>query len=576
MKELTVGSLFAGVGGICLGLSKARYGDYRFRLVFANEVDPYACETYRANFSHAVVEGDINLILHPENSDDVERYTDLRERMFSRPIDVLDAGFPCQAFSIAGTQRGFDDARGNLFFSIVEVIRKLDETFGKKPRILFLENVKNLKSHDGGRTYRVIKEKLEECGYIIKDAVLNTMHYSDIPQNRERIYIIGFLNREDADGFDMFGRLDDFMVDLSAAERTDIVKSIIDMSVRDGRYFYTKEKNPAYFEELGQPTKKRVRVNIAEDIKEKYEFYQLRRGLYVRKNKSHVCPTLTANMGTGGHNVPFILTDYGIRKLTPTEVFRLQGFPIGDGYVLPTEYNGKPYGIAHLYKQAGNSVSVPVITLIANEILKACAKGDLQMADSKTDAGLFDGEKDAKLLAKEEKKRKDRINRTKQRQGKSSLYAEMDTEIMTKLREFLAERKMTISSWAKEMIARTLSGDIKLSVDMEAVDEVAVMESERLSDMVENSSAVGEIAPVEEFADTEDSVEEDEDDIDDGIDSLDGDDAFGESRKDTPYDDEVRKLNELYSSMYSRIPDCTLSDAIAFYGIIYKDDKENG
>ena len=533
--ELTVGSLFAGVGGICLGFMNARNGNDTYRMVFANEMDEYACETYRTNFSHTLLEGDIKLILHPENSKEKERYQALHDEMFKEPVDVLNGGFPCltadtlvftkngyvpivevkpgdmvlshdnqwhkvlrfmeqgvkrvyqimtmndkvikatgnhrfyvrkrfrvwkeivsryievlvepewmsvseltkeilgggeytigyftnededislldkneikwapiqsmkfigeepvydievedshsfvanglithncQAFSVAGQQRGFSDDRGNLFLSIVDVINQMDEKFHKKPRILFLENVKNLKNHDKGRTYQVIKNKLEECGYIIKDVILNTMNYSNIPQNRERIYIIGFLRKEDADRFTMPEHVEDFKVKVSTEERTEKVKSILDETVSDDVYFYTAQKYPHYFEEVGKPIKKKERVNIAEQILEKNEFYQLRRGLYVRKNMNHVCPTLTANMGTGGHNVPLILTDKGIRKLTPTEAFKLQGFPIGNGYVLPTVYHGKPYGISHLYKQAGNAVSVPVITLLANEILKAC------------------------------------------------------------------------------------------------------------------------------------------------------------------------------------------------------------
>lgn len=533
--ELTVGSLFAGVGGICLGFINAKDKENKYRMVFANEMDEYACETYRTNFSHTLLEGDIKLILHPENSKEKERYQALHEEMFKEPVDVLNGGFPCltadtlvftkngyvpivdvklgdmvlshdnqwhkvlrfmeqgvkrvyqimtmndkvikatgnhrfyvrkryrvwkeivsryievlvepewmsvselaheiigggeytigyfdnedkdlsvldkneikwspvysmrfvgeelvydievedshsfvanglithncQAFSVAGQQRGFLDDRGNLFLSIIDVINQMDEKFHKKPRILFLENVKNLKGHDKGRTYQVIKEKLEECGYIIKDVILNTMTYSDVPQNRERIYIIGFLHKEDADRFTMPDHLEDFKVKITEEKRTNKVKSILDESVVDETYFYTAKKYPHYFEKEGGPIKKKERVNIAEQILEKNEFYQLRRGLYVRKNMNHVCPTLTANMGTGGHNVPLILTDNGIRKLTPTEAFKLQGFPVGNGYVLPTMYKKKPFSNSHLYKQAGNAVSVPIVTLLATEILKAC------------------------------------------------------------------------------------------------------------------------------------------------------------------------------------------------------------
>ena len=277
----------------------------------------------------------------------------------------------CQAFSIAGERRGFEDERGNLFLSIVDAIQQFDKELGQKPRILFLENVKNLMSHDKGRTYRVIKSKLEENGYIIKEAVLNTMDYTDVPQNRERFYIIGFLNKEDADKFTMFDNLDKYRLPKKTKdERLKINASIIDETVDNPKYFYTKEKYPHYFEEEGTPTKKNVRVNISEDMTEKDQFYQLRRGLYIRQNKSFVCPTLTANMGTGGHNVPLVLTDKGIRKITAEEAFKLQGFPVGNGYELPTEYKGKPFAESHLYKQAGNSVSVPVITLIAKELLK--------------------------------------------------------------------------------------------------------------------------------------------------------------------------------------------------------------
>lgn len=379
-RKYTVGSLFAGVGGICLGFNSSENKDSQYELLWANEIDEFACETYRTNFKHTLLEGDINFVLHPEKSDNPKYYEILHEKMLAQPIDVLNGGFPCQAFSIAGEQKGFNDERGNLFLSIVELIEQLGEKF-YKPRILFLENVKNLKSHDKGRTYTVIKKKLEDVGYIIKEEVLNTMYYSDLPQNRERIYIIGFLNQQDADKFTLFQELVKYKNIKSPEERIEDIKNILDFTVDNEKYFYTKVKYPIYYmtkeEYIEASDKKNVRINLDEDINELYQFYQLRRGQYVRKNMSNVCPTLTANMGTGGHNVPLILTpDNRVRKLTPAETFKLQGFPVGNGYILPDTYKGRSYGDSHLYKQAGNAVSVPIIRFIAEFILNVITNND--------------------------------------------------------------------------------------------------------------------------------------------------------------------------------------------------------
>ena len=480
----TVGSLFAGVGGICLGFKNAKTSKSSYTLRWANEIDEYACETYRTNFSHELLHGDIEKIIHPTRIDEnvevlrekiksieeqkdkfiseiakiknqkniegtivvlkekidslsvesehveaelnillndrdeefrqylvdksvpdwvehqnkrgeFDKYVSLREYIISTPIDVLNGGFPCQAFSIAGEQHGFKDPRGNLFLSIVDLIELLGETHTRvdintgaiikngKPRILFLENVKNLKGHDGGRTYRAIKTRLEQCGYIIFEKVLNTMDYSNLPQNRERIYIIGFRDESDAQKFKFFeeSTLQKFRVKKSTADRANDVKKVIDYTktINDSeQYYYTRDKYPLYFvtDEEFLCSEKTTKVNLDEQITEMYQFYQVRRGMYVRKNQSDVCPTLTANMGTGGHNVPLIKVYDGIRKITPEEAFRLQGFPVGNGYSLPTSYKGKKYGDAPLYKQAGNAVSVPIITLIAKEILKILEKGE--------------------------------------------------------------------------------------------------------------------------------------------------------------------------------------------------------
>ncbi|NLL31454.1 MAG: DNA cytosine methyltransferase [Clostridiales bacterium] len=308
-----VAGFFSGVGGIELGFKKAG-----FNIVWANEYDERASITYKNNFNHTFIEKDIREL----ENDDIPN------------VDVITAGFPCQAFSIAGYRKGFEDKRGNLFFEVIRLIRD------KKPRVLFFENVKNLVSHDKGNTYKVILETLEAHGYYVKDKVLNGANYGNVPQNRERIYIVAFLNKEDYEKFS-FPKPIKLTTQLS-----DVIK--FDLKV-DEKYFYTKDKNKFYDQ-------------LEESITSQKTVYQWRRK-YVRENKSGLCPTLTANMGTGGHNVPLIKSDYGIRKLTPRECFNLQGYP--EDFILPDLAD------SHLYKQAGNSVVVPVIEAIAKEILKA-------------------------------------------------------------------------------------------------------------------------------------------------------------------------------------------------------------
>lgn len=371
-----VGSLFAGVGGVCLGFKNAKNNQGGYELVWANEIDENAARTYQHNFDHALIAGDIEKIVKPERAEtDASRieFEKKKAAILAEPIDILTGGFPCQAFSIAGGRKGFDDHRGNLFYSIIDLVNDLHES-AHKPRILFLENVKNLHGHDKGRTYQVIKSELEKAGYIIKDAVLNTKDFTNLPQNRERLFIVCFLNQSDADSFTMFDRLDDFKLKHSDQVRRDNISQILDLE-KDKKqlqaYYYTSTKYPNYFlseaeyNHLPADKRKKERINIAEQITDEFEFYQVRRGMYVRKNASGVCPTLTANMGTGGHNVALIKVKDGVRKLTPAETFKLQGFPVGNGYSLPEKMaNGQ------LYKQAGNAVSVDLITLIANELLE--------------------------------------------------------------------------------------------------------------------------------------------------------------------------------------------------------------
>jgi DNA (cytosine-5)-methyltransferase 1 len=387
-----VGSLFAGVGGICLGFHQAIHNNSSYELVWANEIDEYAAITYEQNFNHELIVGDIEKIVkleRCENDQQRTEYEEKKERILNQRIDILTGGFPCQAFSIAGNRRGFDDHRGNLFYSIIDLVNLLNER-QEKPRVLFLENVKNLRGHDNGNTFQVIKTELENIGYTVKEAVLNTMSYTEMPQNRERIFIVCFLNIEDAARFTMFdvddrGRyinLNNFRVQITEEQRIQGLQELINWGIGRNQieyqgYYYTRERYPKYFTteeeflQIPEQERNQERINLDEQITEPFQFYQIRRGMYVRMNMSGVCPTLTANMGTGGHNVPLIRVADGIRKLTPEETFKLQGFPIGNGYELPETFNGRRYSDGRLYKQAGNAVSVPVIKLIAEQILIA-------------------------------------------------------------------------------------------------------------------------------------------------------------------------------------------------------------
>jgi DNA (cytosine-5)-methyltransferase 1 len=321
----TVGELFAGIGGIGLGFQNAG-----FKVVWANEIDKNACVTYSRNFNCRIINKDMQEINHPRR--------ELEE------ADIITGGFPCQPFSIAGSRRGFKDDRGSLFFDILRFIKAL------KPRVVFLENVKNLVSHNGGRTFETILDRLEQLGYFVKHALLNTAQYSQIPQNRERIYIVCFKNKDDFSGFEF-------------PHKTVKTRTVSDFLEKEtGSEFYYN--NSKYYPKLKAEITKRNTI------------YQLRR-VYVRENKSSLCPALTANMGTGGHNVPLIKDGRGIRKLTPRECASFQGFPVS--FKLPSSIPRSA-----LYKQTGNSVSVPVITAVAKNIKKALEEGSKQKCFLKT------------------------------------------------------------------------------------------------------------------------------------------------------------------------------------------------
>lgn len=347
-NKYTVSSLFAGIGGIDKGFEQAGAN-----IIWANEIDKNACITYNANFDHECIEEDIRNLDGNDMPD----------------TDIITAGWPCVAFSVAGNRHGMGykclecqhehsvtyeeyisgplcpkclgltdaiDPRGTLFFDVTRFIR------AKKPKAIFLENVKNLRGHDGGNTFKVIIEMLEESGYHVDSRVLNTMEYGDIPQNRERIFIVGFRNKRALNNFEW----------PDAITPTKTICDILDRHEKQNESFYYTEESKYY-------------SMLEETMNNRNTVYQIRR-VYVRENQSNVCPTLTANMGTGGHNVPLIIDDWGFRKLTPKETLKFQGFPVDDDYVIP-----KDMANSHIYKQAGNAVSVPVIKRLANSMLNA-------------------------------------------------------------------------------------------------------------------------------------------------------------------------------------------------------------
>lgn len=317
-NKLKCASFFAGVGGIDMGFELTN----AFETVYANEADPYPVQTFELNSNVKVDCRDIREVI-PEQLPD---------------FDVCLAGFPCQSFSVAGYRQGFKDTkgRGTLFFEVARIIE------AKKPKIVFLENVKNLVTHDNGNTLNVILDTLASLSYHTKYKVLNATEYGNVPQNRERIYIVGFLDEKQYNKF----KFPDVI------PLTTQLTDIIDFHTKlDDKYYYTPNKY-----------KGDIYNKLVLAMDDDRAVYQWRRS-YVRKNKSGVVPTLTAAQGMGGNNVCIIKTDNGIRKMTPRECFNAQGFP--------TTFKLPNIAESRLYKQAGNSVCVSVIKRIADNIVLA-------------------------------------------------------------------------------------------------------------------------------------------------------------------------------------------------------------
>ena len=300
---MRVATLFAGIGGIDLAFEQVGH-----EIVWANEKDKYAVKTYKRNFPNVFVdERDIKNIPTSEIPD----------------MDILTAGFPCQSFSVMGYQRGFKDPRGNLFF---EIARIADE---KQPQIIFLENVRNLLKHDNGKTFAVIHQTLSELGYYIKYKVMSPHEYANIPQIRERIFLVAFKDLTMCDAFEF----------PEPVPLTKSINDIIDRTEQHHEIYYYTEKSKYYSLLDKRMTDKEVIYRIDD--------------WGIAHEKWEVCPTLKANMGTYPDRVPVIRDDFGIRKLTPYECLKFQGF--SGNFKFPN------IPLNEVYKQCGNTVCVSLI-----------------------------------------------------------------------------------------------------------------------------------------------------------------------------------------------------------------------
>ena len=324
--------LFAGIGGIRKGFDNA-FGK-SIETVFISEWDEYAQKTYYANFGEKIsINGDITKI----KESDIPSF------------DICLAGFPCQAFSLAGQRKGFNDdykgmSRGTLFFDVARICEY------HKPKVIFCENVKGLTIHDKGRTFKVITKTLEEIGYTVYYKVLNSKDFG-VPQNRERIYIVAFRNDIDSSTFKF----------PSPTNPNTTLRDIIEENPVPAKYYLST----VYLETL----KRHKARHEAKGNGFGYEIRDLdgiagaivcggmgrERNLIIDKRQKDLTPTT---------HIKGEVNKDGVRKMTPREWARLQGFP--DTFLLPL-------ADVHLYKQFGNSVSVPVIEAIAREIKKVLA-----------------------------------------------------------------------------------------------------------------------------------------------------------------------------------------------------------
>ncbi len=304
--------LFAGIGGFRIALEKEKY-----KCVFSSEIDKHAVATYKENFGE-VPAGDITKI----NEKDIPSH------------DILCAGFPCQPFSISGKQKGFEDTRGTLFFDVARIAES------HKPKILFLENVSNLRSHSDGETINTMVKILQNMGYNVFHEILNASDFG-VPQARKRIYILAFRNDLNIEEFQFpkpLGKdvaLEDILLSDSKTE-----KYIIDRKDIVFKSEFPKER------EL-----KPLRIGTINKGGQGDRIYSV---------KGHAI-TLSANGGGAGAKTGAYLVNKKVRKLSPEECKLVQGFP--------KEFK-IPVSDSQAWKQFGNTVAIPVLDNIIKQIKK--------------------------------------------------------------------------------------------------------------------------------------------------------------------------------------------------------------
>lgn len=297
-------SLFAGIGGLDTGFIENGY-----EVVWANDIDKYAAQTYQANYSSPIILGDLNEI----NLDEIPS------------ADIVIGGFPCQPFSSMGELKGFEDTRGTLFFRIVELIQNQIER-GHKPKALVLENVRNLKHHDKGKTFKVIKKTLMDLGYKVYDQVLNSSDYG-VPQTRNRTFIVCFSNSE---------------TEFSYPEKTDLTLTLQDLLEHDvdKKYFLSDRILPTILSNGtgGYKAKSEIDLKIARPL----------------------CATMAKMHRACQDN--YVTQNGRVRRLTPRECARLQGF--SDDFIIPVSDT-------QAYKQFGNAVTANVSRAVALKVKEA-------------------------------------------------------------------------------------------------------------------------------------------------------------------------------------------------------------